>query len=323
MANRVLQTTVPVVSNARHVRIRQDRINRLAEKWLSQNINMPLWPEDVYLANLNESDRLNYFFIVDALNFCFWPDKNEKRWEVEYQGRWYRGAFGLTMALKKAYENNIPISDFRYLKDIAMGELESIFSGKGKLPLLPQRLNILHDSAERMLRQYNGQVKNLVISANNSALALVYKLADEFPSFSDWAIYNDGQIWFLKRAQLLAADIWGSFRGESLGRFDDIDELTALADYRVPQVLEYFGILQYSSGLRAKIQNKELLPAGSLEEIEIRAVMIWALEWLREALSCKKKLNAIQVDRLLWMLGQELKKKPDLLPHHRTRTIYY
>jgi hypothetical protein len=35
-----------------------------------------------------------------------------------------------------------------------------------------------------------------------------------------------------KRAQILAAEIWGCFQGQGLGRFDDIDQLTMFADYR-------------------------------------------------------------------------------------------
>ena len=39
-------------------------------------------------------------------------------------------------------------------------------------------------------------------------------------------------VYFLKRAQILVAEIWACFRGLGDGRFDDIDELTMFADYR-------------------------------------------------------------------------------------------
>jgi len=35
-----------------------------------------------------------------------------------------------------------------------------------------------------------------------------------------------------KRAQILIADIWSSFRGTGFGEFRDIDSLTMFADYR-------------------------------------------------------------------------------------------
>jgi hypothetical protein len=39
-----------------------------------------------------------------------------------------------------------------------------------------------------------------------------------------------------KRAQILVADLWAAFRGQSYGTFADIDSITMFADYRVPQV---------------------------------------------------------------------------------------
>lgn len=35
-----------------------------------------------------------------------------------------------------------------------------------------------------------------------------------------------------KRAQILIADIWSSFRGTGFGEFHDIDTITMFADYR-------------------------------------------------------------------------------------------
>lgn len=35
-----------------------------------------------------------------------------------------------------------------------------------------------------------------------------------------------------KRAQILIADIWSSFRGTGFGEFCDIDTITMFADYR-------------------------------------------------------------------------------------------
>ena len=37
------------------------------------------------------------------------------------------------------------------------------------------------------------------------------------------------QIYFLKRAQILVADLWACFQGTSYGAFDDIDRITMFA----------------------------------------------------------------------------------------------
>lgn len=39
----------------------------------------------------------------------------------------------------------------------------------------------------------------------------------------------------MKRPQILIADSWACFNGQSYGEFHDIDQITMFADYRVPQ----------------------------------------------------------------------------------------
>jgi hypothetical protein len=48
------------------------------------------------------------------------------------------------------------------------------------------------------------------------------------------------QVFFYKRAQIFAADVYGAFGGRGLGAFNDADRLTCFADYRwAPCDLEF------------------------------------------------------------------------------------
>ena len=51
--------------------------------------------------------------------------------------------------------------------------------------------------------------------------------------------------------------------GKDLGEFDNIDKLTMFADYRVPQALEYFGILRYSKELKEVLKSLTVLEIGN------------------------------------------------------------
>lgn len=53
----------------------------------------------------------------------------------------------------------------------------------------------------------------------------------------------------------MVSDIWGCFEGNGIGRFDDIDSITMFADYRVPQALVYFKLLQYSPELMERLTS--------------------------------------------------------------------
>lgn len=104
---------------------------------------------------------------------------------------------------------------------------------------------------------FSGNFVNCILEANHSAQKLLEIISENFVYFQDESIYN-GQtgdifitynilnklnntqfcIHFLflvaiyKRAQILIADIWSSFRGIGFGEFHDIDTLTMFADYR-------------------------------------------------------------------------------------------
>jgi hypothetical protein len=319
--NKVLHSTLPVVFNAKQVRINHEKAKALAQRLKLRDLDSALrWPSSLTLPGASDSETLNFLFILNALNFSFWPDKEEDRWEIEYQGRAYSGFYALAMAMRKSYELWVPITDFRHWVEIDEAGLAIKFWGKNEIPMLAERLRVARSVAGVMLKNYGGQAKNLVASANGSGLELAYRIADEFESFRDCALYNGSQVWFLKRAQIFVGDVWGYFGGQKSRHFNDINELTAFADYRVPQVLEYYGVLEYGPELKKKLRRRELLASGSEEEVEIRAVMIWAVELLKKELG----LNAVQTDWLLWNEAQRLKKLNLFkLPHHRTRTVFY
>jgi len=172
----------------------------------------------------------------------------------------------------------------------------------------------------------------VVNRANKSALKLVEIVVSNFPSYDDTAFFEvepgkPEKVFFYKRAQILAADIWACFENGSFGEFQDIDQITMFADYRVPQILAYFKILEYSDELTTVLTQNQLLPNGSRMEVEIRANSIWAVEVLRKEILAQgvkiETLNAITLDFYLWDLAQEVKEEIRHTPVHKTRSIFY
>lgn len=132
---------------------------------------------------------------------------------------------------------------------------------------------------------------------------------------------------FYKRAQIFVADLWGAYGRPSDPNhpffFHDIHALTMFADYRIPQLLHHFGVLQYSPELMNVIETLGEIPFGSKHETEIRACTIIAVEELKRKLNSNQgiSLTSIEVDWILWNWGENIKE--DIKPHHRTLTIYY
>lgn len=204
-----------------------------------------------------------------------------------------------------------------------------------QIPLLDERVRMLREAGAILDEHFEGSPSTLVEQADYSAARLVNLLVEHFPCFRDENKYHGKTVRLYKRAQILVADLWAAFEGESFGRFDDIDHITIFPDYRIPQMLQSLNVLWYSPRLEAKIKRREQLMPGSTMEIEIRGCSIWAIELLlREMIKlhpeAKQKINAILIDFFLYDTCKEQEaiaeadgSKEEILPHHRTRSIWY
>lgn len=167
----------------------------------------------------------------------------------------------------------------------------------------------------------------LVEEADHSAGMLVNLLAHHFISFNDCTKFERRNVRIMKRPQILVADIWAAFNGEGYGQFDDIDNITMFADYRVPQMLHSLQCLSYSPPLDAAIRTQQLLQPGSSWEVQLRGCSIWTVELIKREIMKghpDANVNAILIDFFLYDLAKEREKEGQpAIPHHRTRSIWY
>lgn len=325
----VLTSTRPVVETARHVRIDSSRVEAVAGEIATTHAEPPSWNDDLHFRD-GTWHTAGWVLALDALNFCFWSPKNDsrQRWRVEYRGELYDGYWALAAALRRAVDEGRPLWDPSYLAGLSPRDVAHILRPHDlaypEIPLLPARVVNLHELGRELMTTYpdDNPVEAFIRDAGRSAARLVERVAATFPSFNDVTTYEGREVRFYKRAQILAADLHGAFGGQGLGAFDDLDVLTAFADYKVPQVLRRLGVLVYDETLAAKVDSLTLLPTGSPEEVEIRAATIWGCEFIRQALTVRgKPLRAFEVDWALWLAGQDL--PPDARPYHRTYTVFY
>ncbi len=292
----VLSSTRNVVEQGEYVWIDMERVELLVQQWLRQqesaqeNTTVPVWYDRYHFYDGTERTA-NWILALDALNFCFWGERDQPRWQIDYEGEKLNGYLAEAAALKRT------------------------------IPLFAERLQNLREVGTVLLEQFDGQFTHAIEQAGRSAVKLTLLLAKEFSSFNDVALYRNRFVRFFKRAQICVADLHGSFAGKSWGAFSDMDQLTAFADYKLPQVLRHFGILEYSPSLAQRIDAQALLEAGSEEEVELRAATIWACELLRRSLARQGvRMTAAEIDLRLWLLGQN---SAAMRPYHRTRTMYY
>ena len=93
------------------------------------------------------------------------------------------------------------------------------------------------------------------------------------------------------------------------------------ADNLVPHVLRLDGVLWFEPELVARIEAGELIEHGSLEEVEIRACAVHAVELITAAQSPGTAVTAARIDEVLWNRGQAPEYKA--VPRHRSRSTAY
>ncbi|HEU5228887.1 MAG TPA: queuosine salvage family protein [Ktedonobacteraceae bacterium] len=321
----VLSTTHIVVQQGENAWINVEQVERLCDLWLQEEkagLAPPpsAWYEHYHFYDGTERS-VNWILLLDALNFCFWAEKNQPRWTIEYHGEILNGYWAEAAALTRAVEEGLPLWDAQYLSTISSETVAHIFRGSQTIPLLEKRVEHVQEVGRVLLERYNGQFTRAIEQTGGNAAKLVLLLAHDFPSFYDVASYRNRTIRFFKRAQICVADLHSAFKGEQWGKFSDIDQLTAFADYKLPQVLRHYNVLEYHVALAERIDNQEILLSGSEEEVEIRAATVWACELLRRAMLQRgRAMTAAEIDQRLWLTGQNA---GEMHPYHRTRTIYY
>jgi hypothetical protein len=314
----VLKTTAYVVDHAKSVRINLDAVARAADALAQQQIAPPAWNYDYHYFD-GTPRSVNYLFLLDTLNFCFW---GQPRWKIEYNGQTLDGYWALAASLKRAIEQNPEIAEGAFLAHITPQQLKGILLGKGEIPLFAERWRNVRELGTMLQNLWEGDAARLVECADHDAARLAQIVIENLSSFNDIAVYDDHEVRLFKRAQILVTDLWGAFRGKDWGEFENISVLTAFADYKLPQILRAWGVMRYAGPLARKIDHKLQIPAGSPTEIEIRAATLWAVEFLRQALKQRgRALESVQVDWILWNASQG--KFAGIKPYHHTRTIYY
>lgn len=314
----VRSTCTNVVLHSSHVVINDDAITSIANimiKDQQQKLKNVEWDAFGWHYNADSSIQgpltCQYIFVMDSLNFCFWPTEG-----LEYDT--------LAMSLKTVLESDTNAFSSENLVNMDENKLQSWFP-TFKLPLLSERVARLRELGEA-LAYFDGLAANMVSKADGSAVKLVQLILRYCPGFRDTSIYKGQLVHFYKRAQILVGDIWAAYGRPTAAdhrySFQDMDQLTMFADYRVPQILRKFDILQYSEALSAKIDRKEEIPSGSEEELEIRACTVIAVERLQQAFkTLGQSILVLELDWLLWQQGEQI--KDHIPPHHRTLTIYY
>lgn len=292
-------------------------MNRLEE--FSENLSEQSLTKQDFISNgLNfedKNDTFNFLLLFCTLNFTLWNKKGD--WSIDDNGERVTRTKALYKVIYKLIEENSSENIVTILDNLSFARFKKILNGGKNFKFLKERHQYLQDLKVLLKNKYKSDPHKVIIEADFDAIKLLEIIVSEFPNFNDHAKYKKQEVFFLKRAQLLTSLI-----DLNITKLKNIDKLSAFADYRLPQLLRSFEILNYDYKLEKKVDLRQQIKKDSIEELEIRANTIYAIELIKQKL--KKRgvsISSVEIDNYLWNLSQGSLVLNQ--PHHLTETTFY
>jgi putative queuosine salvage protein len=294
-----------VAQRARHVRLEPTAIPAYAA-------SLEVIPSDdgadheVHVTAGSREQRAAFWLTLDAINFgSGWFPTLRKR---PGQSGYLTIAAGLTdrFATQGAWSAD----------DLVAIDAQQVAATLGQDPdheLMGLFAASLRDLGSQLAARHGGSFAAAIDAADGSAVTLAQQLSG-WACFADQSGYEGRAVPFLKRAQIVGADLHRA----GVASFTDLPRLTMFADNLVPHVLRLDGVLAFDRELATRIERGELIEHGSGEEVEIRACALHAVELIAAA---RPDSCAADIDQLLWLRGGEPRYKAR--PRHRSRCTAY
>lgn len=224
--NLMIKSCYKLLSSASQATLAEDFEFTIEAKKLEKEIKgfdaFNQWKENELNPKFFNDFTIDWIFLCDLLNFSFWKDEKFNS-EVEFNGKIYKNYWSLPATLNKFKF----LVDPKFYSKINLKEFDEIFNPK--IPLKFERIKLMNESGKVLIENYNGSFKNFLENTGTlDAWNFINRLIKEFPSFLDFN--EENSVWFLKRAQILVADLWAASGGKLFN--ESIKDLTIFPDYR-------------------------------------------------------------------------------------------
>ena len=315
--SKVLSSVLKVIPRLSFLEIDEEKIIKVAQQLAHEDF-LTSYQGD---TDIEPREYMRKTLFVNTLNFVF----TDFSTSVKYQYKQLSDTDAMVYQIDKAIQKGVPLLQGHYMRDVNIVEFRKLFTGNIEMPMLEEKVEILNEVGETLVSKYDGDWINFIEDGPKKLYAngegLVERLITDFQRFDDFSIYENEKIYFLKLAQLA---FWGIHRELSSTYFyiEDMENMTAFADYIIPVALQAFGITKYTPELEKNINEGVLIERDSKEEIEIRAATIYATakmtESINELKNTKEKIIIPQLDFKLWT-----EFHAENASHHLTKTIMY
>jgi len=322
----VLDSVRYAVESSRDVHTHYEKIVEVASWMAYEELPLPEFALPLGVGQGDAKEAIDFVMIADSIDTAFTDFKTHVKFQVDYQGQHWSDSDAEFACIKRAVDSGIPFLDGNYLAKITRADLDKMFQGNIGIPMLDEKLEVLHQVGTVLAEKYDGHFYEFVHACSpklyDNGNGLVDRLVTEFPRFNDVSMLDGHETKFYKLAQLGIWMLYATLHPQGKFRLDDPQKMTAFADYIVPVALRLHGITTYSDSLEKAINSHQIIPRDSRWEIEIRAHCIHATAVLTEEINklrpSDRQVIIPQIDARFWTHFHTTD-----WPHHLTPTIMY
>jgi len=305
MSHKIVERSTDILT-VNNLLIETDLVKRLQEFQNTPKTGPDPFVED-YLAPENELG-LNLF--LDVVNFCYRdPVSRQDYVYVNKEGQKKPRSIGLKAAMPEADINwgsiaevaNIDPEKWREIIQLDKNQDFYLGAERGK------RISLF---AKKLFFSGSSDITDFLISAKYDTDLLL-------PALENSGFFTDE---FQKRSQLAVNMMDGVLRRRFSLQIKGTENLTIMADYRLPQLMYNFGAINLNEKLKDKLMSEEIIESGSDDERALRAASVV----IGEKLSNIMELPEGKIDSLLWKMAVDMGLKGLFeIPHMLVATDKY
>ena len=323
--NPVVESVFTVIDKSVYVSTKIDEIKKVASWMAYEEFPLRNSSQDIQTQDFAE-EHIKSTMLMSCINFAFTDFDSQIKYEVKDSGSVLSDSEAVIHQLNRTIASGRDLTSGDVMAGLTIQDLEKIFKGNIKMPMLEERLTILNQVGVKLVDSYEGSWITFINSCPqklyHNGEGLVEKLVTEFPRFNDVSDFQGDEVKFYKLAQLGYWGIHAALSHTGYFKLEDIHRMSAFADYIIPVALNLFEITDYSGELKRDINDGVEIPASSQKEIEIRSHSLYATSLLTEEINklrpSEKRIIIPQLDWRLWKTYHATH-----WPHHLTKTIMY
>ncbi|MDD4187670.1 MAG: queuosine salvage family protein [Bacilli bacterium] len=309
MLNEILSSCKFVMDKADHVKINYKNLDLFIQDIDSDDLKHWLCNNPYNLFYLEISKIINFLLIFEVIDYSFW---GTPKWTIVTEFGEKDGSDALLYVMLKHVKEK-GIFDF---SKISLPEFKSMLKGNVDIPLLEERYHALVEVSNIVNEKMNGNFYEYIRNVT-SDIELFDIILKYFPTFKDERKYKGENIYFYKLAQLLVSDIL-HLRESQEKIVVDYSHLLGCADYKIPQTMSAWNIIEYDKELSLLVDTKRELEVSSKYEVEIRASMIVVIDYIKNKL---ENISAIDINDYFFVSSKKVKDK--VKPYHLCRNTNY